>query len=281
MYKFPIGFICGLNDAQLDLAADIGLNGVQLWMPDREGKAPRDMKGEKLALSRRMLSDRGLEVSALCGDVGSYEDASKNPARNDEFKRIVDIAAGFDTRVVTTHIGKVPAERNCATYDNMLAACREVGDYAAAAGVRFAVETGPETAESLCAFLDELSNPGAGVNLDPANLIMCSLDDPVKAVYTLRKYIVHTHAKDGRALRKIAPADFYHQFAEGGLEWAATCGCCEETPLGEGSVRWIPYLKALRETGYDGYLTIEREVKNGAEDIRMAVRFLRETMKSL
>ena len=260
MYKFPIGFICGLNDAQLDLAADIGLNGVQLWMPDREGKAPRDMKGEKLALSRRMLSDRGLEVSALCGDVGSYEDASKNPARIDEFKRIVDIAAGFDTRVVTTHIGKVPAERNCATYDNMLAACREVGDYAAAAGVRFAVETGPETAESLCAFLDELNNPGAGVNLDPANLIMCSLDDPVQAVYTLRKYIVHTHAKDGVNL--VPPT------AEGGAKF-------KETSFGEGGVDYPAYLKALDDIGFRGYLTIEREIPDNASEVRKAAAFLR------
>ena len=105
MYNFPIGFICGLKTAQLDLAAELKLNGVQLYMPVN-GKAPRDMKGAKLAESRAMLSDRNLVVSALCGDMGAYDNPETNPGRVDEFKRIVDIAADFDTKVVTTHIGK-------------------------------------------------------------------------------------------------------------------------------------------------------------------------------
>ena len=46
-------------------------------------------------------------------------------------------------------------------------------------------------------------------------------------------------------------------------------------------MRWIPYLRALQSVGYNGFLTIEREAKNGAEDIRMAVRFLRETIAAL
>ena len=46
-------------------------------------------------------------------------------------------------------------------------------------------------------------------------------------------------------------------------------------------MRWTPYLRALRSAGYDGYLTIEREVKNGAEDIRMAGRFLQNLVQTL
>ena len=262
MFKFPIGFICGLNQPQLDLAAEIHLDGVQLYMPEN-GKAPRDMKGEKLARSKAMLAERGLVVSALCGDIGSYENAERNPARIDEFKRIVDIAADFDTHVVTTHIGSVPERRDCAEYDNMLEACREIGDYAHKANVRFAVETGPETAEVLCAFLDELNNPGAGVNLDPANLVMCSLDDPVKAVYTLRKHIVHTHAKDGINIRPRT---------------ATTPWEFRELPLGEGNVDFPAYLKALEDIGFKGFLTIEREVPDNAADVRKAAAFLRGIM---
>jgi len=103
----------------------------------------------------------------------------------------------------------------------------------------------------------------------------------VAAVQTAGSAIVHTHAKDGRAHRTMSPASFYHQFAVGGLEWAAASGCYEETPLGEGDVRWVPYLNALREIGYDGWLTIEREAKDSSEDIRMAVRFLQNTIANL
>ena len=49
-----------------------------------------------------------------------------------------------------------------------------------------------------------------------------------------------------------------------------------ETPLGQGNVDFPVYLKALSETGYNGFLTIEREVgENPQEDIEKAADFLR------
>ena len=53
-------------------------------------------------------------------------------------------------------------------------------------------------------------------------------------------------------------------------------------PLGEGDVPWPRYLKTLKDIGYDGYLTIEREVgENPAADIAVAATFLREQLAKL
>lgn len=98
---------------------------------------------------------------------------------------------------MTTHIGVVPEDNTCETYQRMKAACRELGDYAASVGVTFAIETGPEKPETLAAFIRDVGSKGIGVNLDPANLVMVTGCDPVAAVYTLKDFIVHTHAKDG------------------------------------------------------------------------------------
>ncbi|NLC32812.1 MAG: sugar phosphate isomerase/epimerase, partial [Clostridiales bacterium] len=50
-----------------------------------------------------------------------------------------------------------------------------------------------------------------------------------------------------------------------------------EKPLGEGAVDWPAYLDALEQIGYDGFLTIEREVGHSPEaDIGMAVKFLQK-----
>ena len=43
------------------------------------------------------------------------------------------------------------------------------------------------------------------VNLDPANLRMVTGDNPVAAVHNLKRYIVHTHAKDGNRLLATNP----------------------------------------------------------------------------
>ncbi|MBO7621272.1 MAG: sugar phosphate isomerase/epimerase, partial [Victivallales bacterium] len=161
-------------------------------------------------------------------------------------------------------------------YQNQLFVCRELGKYAEAKGVTFAIETGPEKADRLRSFLDDVASKGIGVNLDPANLIMVQNDDPVKAVYTLKDYIVHTHAKDGVQYKPCDPVKVYASFAEGGIEGLNIGELFNELPLGEGKVDWDRYLAALSEVGYRGYLTVEREVgANPEADIRTAVNFLK------
>ena len=121
-------------------------------------------------------------------------------------------------------------------------------------------------------FLDGLHSTGVAVNLDPANLVMVTGDDPVQAVYTLKDYIVHTHAKDGRRNYYRAPEEVY------GLVEAEMLASPSfvELPLGTGDVDFKNYLKALDDIGYHGFLTIEREVGEEPEkDIRTAVDFLR------
>ncbi|HEY3342670.1 MAG TPA: sugar phosphate isomerase/epimerase, partial [Anaerolineae bacterium] len=94
---------------------------------------------------------------------------------------------------------------------------------------------------------------------------------------TLKNYIVHTHAKDGIQLQPSDPLKVYGAFAEGGVEGLDFGTYFKEMPLGQGSVKWDAYLRALREIGYAGYLTIEREVcQNPEEDIRQAITFLRD-----
>lgn len=96
---------------------------------------------------------------------------------------------------MTTHIGVVPADPSHPRYGVMQQACFELAQYADSLDAHFAIETGPETAATLKHFLDELHSTGVAVNLDPANLVMVTGDDPVQAVYTLKDYIVHTHAR--------------------------------------------------------------------------------------
>ncbi len=178
----------------------------------------------------------------------------------------------LDTDVVTTHIGVVPEDKNHDRYKVMQEACFELSRYADSIGAHFAIETGPETSAVLKDFLDSLGSTGVGVNLDPANLVMVTGDDPEGAVYNLKEYIVHTHAKDGKQIFYKDPEIVY------GLkkDVIVTDSSFLEVPLGEGQVPWEKYLAALEDIGYKGFLTIEREVGDTPEnDIRKAVEFLK------
>ena len=188
----------------------------------------------------------------------------------------MDLARDMETSVVTTHIGVIPEDSNHPKRQIMREACEALGEYGDEVGAFFAIETGPETAITLKSFLDSLNSKGVRVNFDPANLVMVTGDDPVAAVYTLKDYIVHTHAKDGILLKKSNPEDIYSFFAEGKPEGLVLDDYFKEVPLGDGGVNFDEYLKALSSIGYKGFLTIEREVGDTPEkDIKKAVDFLK------
>ena len=260
-------------------AAKLGLDGVQIYATT--GDFSPALSQEEKERYKRLLAEQGLVVSALCGDMGGYgfEIEEDNPERVGKIKEIIDLAVEFGAKIVTTHIGVIPDDKAHPRYQAMLRALTECGEYAKTKGVTLAIETGPEKAATLLAFLQDTKG-GVGVNLDPANFVMVTGQDPAEAVYLLKNYIVHTHAKDGVMLDKNQnPAEVYHAFAVGGVDALNACAGFEEVPLGEGQVDWQAYITALKSIGYDGFLTIERECGNDpAADIAKAVSFLKKVI---
>ncbi len=280
MKKFPIGVI--IDSFRTDIptavkkAAECGAQGIQVYATRGE-MAPDNLVGAKRKEFLDLVKSNGLVVSALCGDLGGggFIHKDLNRERVDYSKRILDLAKELETDVVTTHIGVVPEDPNHDRYKIMQEACYELAEYADSINAHFAVETGPETSLVLKGFLDSLNSTGVGVNLDPANLVMVTGDDPAKAVHNLKKYIVHTHAKDGKQIFFRDPEIVY------GIkkDVIVTDDSFIEVPLGEGSVNWKEYLQALEDIGFNGFLTIEREVGDNPEkDIRKAVDFLKANM---
>ena len=265
MYKFPIGVIVdsfriAIPDA-VKKAAEIGAQGIQVYSSNGE-MAPENLSQAKRIEFKNLVEDNGLVISALCGDLGGggfvYKD--RNPQKVEKSKRILDLAKELGTDIVTTHIGVVPQDKNSDRYKIMQEACFELSRYADS--------------------IDELGSTGVGVNLDPANLVMVTGDSPVEAVYNLKDYIVHTHAKDGRQNFYLDPNIVYGMpdteniLAES--EHVTEGDSFTETPLGEGSVPFKEYLEALTDIGYKGFLTIEREAGDDpAKDIKAAVDFLK------
>lgn len=278
MYNFPIGVIidsfrCDLKEA-VRKAAQVGANGIQVYA-SRGEMDPDNMTTAKRKEFLDVVKSNGLVISALCGDLGGggFSIPENNPWKIEKSKKIIEMAKELETDVVTTHIGVVPEDVNHDRYKIMQDACYQLAEFADSIDAHFAVETGPETSANLKKFLDSLGSKGVGVNLDPANLVMVTGDDPVQAVHNLKDYIVHTHAKDGKQLFYLEPEIVYGVKKDVIIEDDSFI----EVPLGEGSVDFPNYLKALEEIGFKGFLTIEREVGDDpAKDIGNAVTFLRD-----
>lgn len=275
--SFGVGVRPGLIKAK-----EVGADGVQIYAVSGE-MDPANLSAQARKELKSYIDSLGLEISALCGDLGGhgFQDRKANPEKIEKSKRILDLALELGTNIVTTHIGIVPEDPRHEVYDAMQSACEELSNYARSLNAYFAIETGPERAAHLKAFLDSLTVNGVSVNFDPANMVMVTGDDPVQGVHILKDYIVHTHVKDGVRLREMDPREVYgflgfekmdHQKI---AEMGASGEAFREVPLGEGKVAFDDYFAALREIGYTGYLTIEREVGDQPEaDIRKAVSFI-------
>lgn len=268
----------------LKVCRDMGADGVQIYAVEGE-MAPENIDQASRKKLKSYLDSIGLEISALCGDLGGhgFQDAEQNPIKIEKSKRILDLAAELGTNIVTTHIGIIPEEQDSPIYEAMQTACEELAVYARSMNAYFAIETGPEPSVRLKDFLDTLSTNGVSVNFDPANMVMVTGDDPAAGVRLLKDYIVHTHVKDGKRLKPADPRDVYGFLGYGGgtdhakiAEMVASGEYFRELPLGKGNVDFEAYFNALNEINYQGYLTIEREVdQNPIRDIAEAVGFIK------
>jgi sugar phosphate isomerase/epimerase len=131
-----------------------------------------------------------------------------------------------------------------------------LADAAAKAGVALLMETGQETSQMLAEFLETLAHPALVVNFDPANMILYGKDEPTEAVKVLGRWIRHVHCKD--ALRSPVAG-----------QWG------KEVVWGSGHVGGEIFLKALKQTGFVGAVSIEREAgASRVDDIKCTAKAL-------
>lgn len=180
-------------------------------------------------------------------------------------------------------VGIIPETSDDGVYDIMYRACEDLEQMAVAMDGYLAIETGCETAAHLAGFLKNFKSGRICVNYDPANLVMVTGDDPVAGVELLKAYIVHTHAKDGIRYGAVDPKLVYgypgmNDMSHTKIAQMVTRGAYfREAPVGEGQVPFPEYVQKLKDVGYDGYLTIERESQREAEaELKDTVAFLRE-----
>lgn len=171
-----------------------------------------------------------------------------------------DFAKAIHTTDLVTHVGYMPENPYDPNYHGVLAAVKKVAEKCKENGQYFLFETGQETPTTLLRAIQDLGMDNIGVNLDPANLILYGKANPVDALDTIGKYVRNIHGKDG-----LYPVDG-HDLGE-------------EVPVGQGKVNFPLFIKRLKEIGYNGDITIEREI-SGPEQKRdiLAAKSLLENL---
>ena len=107
-------------------AAECGAAGVQVNVRQPDSLMC-DWSDEAIAEVVGWCRAAGLEVSAVCGDVGSHDFQldGKNMELAAQYCRTVDLAVKLDTKVVTSHIGVVPEDPQDPSRLNMVRSLRK------------------------------------------------------------------------------------------------------------------------------------------------------------
>ena len=161
--------------------------------------------------------------------------------------RIKNLCAGSDfakllgVENVVTHMGFIYEDMNHPDFEPFCEAVKRVAEHCKANGQNLLFETGQETPVAMLRCFEKVGMDNLGVNLDTANLILYGKANPVDSLDVFGKYVKNLHAKDG-----TYPTD--------GMSLGS------ETAIGEGKVDFKGVISGLHALGYDGYVTIEREI---------------------
>jgi L-ribulose-5-phosphate 3-epimerase len=238
---------CGLDWVQL--ALDPLRTGA--WKVDDTQHA---LHGAGIGVLSGMMAMAGedyatLETIRATGGVRPDSTWDKNLAAARENAAL---ARDIGLTLVSFHAGFIPDPAGDPEREKVLDRIRALVDVFAEHGIRVGLETGQETEGCLLRALLDLRRSGAGINFDPANLILYGMGDPVEALDLLHEWVRQIHVKDATPSQKPGM-------------WGT------EVPAGAGAVDWGALFAVLAKRGVSCDFVIERE--GGAtriEDVRRA-----------
>jgi sugar phosphate isomerase/epimerase len=240
------------------------------------GVGPDELTRETADVINGLCKQHGMRITALVGAWSGPTEwnlaygpatlgivpAAYRAIRIKELEACARFAAILGVGDICTHLGFIPENAGDPLYVEVAAAVRHLTGYYKNYGIRLNMETGQETPVTLLRVIHDVKADNLGINFDPANLLMYGKANPIDALSIIGKYINGVHAKDGEY-----PMDGY--------------SLGEEKPLGQGKVDIPRFIQALKGLGYNGPITIEREISGEQQkkDILAANRMLLELIK--
>jgi sugar phosphate isomerase/epimerase len=194
------------------------------------------------------VRDCGIGILALTPYVHGLDapEAAERTAAVEELKRCVELAALLGCRSVRVWAGSrewPDAERSDAVR-RVADSLRAVEGHCDSAGCSLNIENHARTlatsSEGVVEIVEATGSDAVGVLYDPANLSLLGEGDYEAVFDRLAPHIRHVHIKDMKIFRRRARTYL-------------------PVLMGEGDVPWPLLLGRLRETGYDGCLSVEYE----------------------
>ncbi|WP_184187170.1 sugar phosphate isomerase/epimerase [Paenibacillus sp. JGP012] len=222
----------------------------------------------------------GIELSnyAVGANFAVQESAEAVEQEIQNVMRHVDVAAALGVKLMRHDVAFRPAaEGTVAQFEAdlpvLVKACQRIADYAAGFGVTTSVENHGyyvQSSERIQRLLYETGRENFKTTLDIGNFL-CVDEDPVSAVKNNIPYASIVHAKDFYWRPSTRnPGEGWFQTSHGNYLRGAI--------VGHGDINMPEVFRVLKQSGYDGYISIEFE---GMEHCQTASRIAMDNVRRL
>ncbi len=232
---------------------------------------------ELIEAIKRKAAEVGIEISNYA--IGANFAGLNEQAYEKEIDRVmreVDVAAALGVKLMRHDVASsddTSIRQFMRDLPKLTEACRRIADYAAQFGITTSVENHGyyiQASDRVQALINEVDRANFRTTLDIGNFV-CVDEDPVAAVRNNIPYASIVHVKDFyRRLEDSDPGEGWFRSAGGNYLRGAI--------VGQGDLDIRSVLRIVRQSGYDGYLSIEFE---GMEPCRKATRIALNNVKRL
>ena len=269
----------------IELMHRIGADGIEIVVQDDYCSGlPCDCDENTLSEVKQCAEKNGIQIICLT-PYNSYFNSLDETVRQREIaaiKKVIGYCDYLGAKYIRIYGGNLAAgdtEKLTERCAKLVESMRELGDEAAEKGVTLVIEnhfnTMAVSAKESASLIEEIDHPAVRILYDQANLTFAENECYEEAIPVQQKYVKYIHVKD-------------LVFKEGVAFSSSNVAHPDESErnvytriVGEGVVPWPQILRAVKERGYDGWLSLEYERRWHPDDIPDASIGMKKSLEYL
>ncbi len=222
-------------DIQMRVIKDCGIHHIEVRGID--GKNISTYTPDEAKQIKRQLDQNGVKISSVGSPIGKIKITSPMDDHLAVFRNVIEIAKILDTQYIRLFSFYIPEGEDPANYrDEVLKRMQMFVDTAKGSGLTLLHENEKgiygDTDKRCLDILESIGSETLKAVFDPANFVQCGVSTYPEAFELLLPYIEYMHIKDAGEDGVVVPA-------------------------GHGIGKVPEILGALKEKGFDGFLSLE------------------------
>lgn len=264
----------------LQFFSRLGLDGAEIVIQSGyKSGIPYDATDDEVRQIRQLADSLGLTIAATTPYYNLYNnlDEQVRQQEQDNLMRVIDMTRILGASSVRIYGGAFQDDEtdpDGRKLQQLVKTMRACGDYAAQFGINLSIEnhfgTMCTTAERTMTAIRAIDRENVGILYDQANLAFLPAEEYRQAIDLQRGHIKYVHVKD-LVYRGGSPKPFRSDSVSHISEEIRTV--YSRIP-GDGILDWPAILRYLRDSGYDGWLSLEYERRWGKQDLPIATEGL-------